>query len=1346
MKNILTKFWKMGLITLVIATTLLIPAVYAEVLPDDQNKPDLDVVYIQRLPENTYRYQVEYRPAVIVYDGRYRSFDVEPYILPGREADKRWPVVGEQVIFRAQVKNKGNATVNGFDYAWYIDNEEVSAASGTYSGNLGSGQATPERAFELAWSWEDGPHTIKFVVDPHNAINNEISELNNSLESRTDGYSFVIGVHKPVHDMFMQYKNAVGSYSFEDWMQWHFQTMNTWLNQANYKALTGEAWCPEGSKVNVRIDRIVVYDDPQEFNVLTQDLDQWLVWDGGWNMTELEAGRLGENDGTTGNAYILHYIVDTLANLTLLDVGLIHELGHQIGLIDYYQMNLPLISSFDSIAIPGIHFPAGSSYARHFGCHDLEQCWETSETVMSEKRWQENLYTTYEFGLHEVQSLNVDYGYFDTNEHVQRNLPKRRGFYGESQLNIPAENRIRLVDASNNPVSEAHIKVYHHIAGWGLYDFVKFQGDTDQDGYWNFPHTVDEQFLQAPWGTGMTYAANPFSLNFTAVPSHVGYYNVLFLAIDYQGGTCYRWLDIGDFNYEYWRGGSHAAQGTYTLSVSFEQPNPYAAPIPVGGLRAFVTTPGSITLRWVDRSDNENGFTIERGFSNMSELTNIETFPIATVAAGQTTYTDNNLNAGVIYYYRVNAYNNYGVAPSTLLEANLNLHPVAPSGLTASASVYDITISWQDNSAAEDGFLILRSTDNVAFYFLDTASVNGVTYTDRRADPDTTYYYKVVAYNGVGAYASEVVSAALVMSTTPPAAPSNVKALESEEKITISWQDNSDDEYGFRILRSTDSSVFTTIHDGRVGLTQYIDPDVSLNMTYYYKVEAYNHAGATASDVVTITMLPTPPAAPTNLTATLSAPHVVTLNWQDTSGTEDGFIIMRTTGSPDTLAEIARVPANTTTYIDTNQNLYAYWVYYKVQAYNAIGSSDSNQVGVTFIPASPVSIGIVAPINGTSAAGEAVTFSATLTDQNGWQDIGFVILYFEDTQRQQSFFVQYLIASNSFQTKSGSAIPGAANPDGSDLYLLDSNAPGYKFNCTRSSAIRSNDTLTLNWNIVFENAASGVKSMLVYAFDNHPTVERYQNGSWIVLAAPTPPLAPTGLTATAPALQTANLSWQDTSNNETGFKVLRRMSNTVFAEVASLPANATSFNDAGLRNDTLYYYKVEAYNNAGPAASNVANVRTLTTKPVVGTVTPASGAAPANTPVTLTATYADANGWQDLKEVFILIYAPPSASKSIWAYYNENENKLYMIKDYGAISQAITPGAKNPDNTDIVIENSYGSLNCSQTTVSGSGTTLAVNWSIVFKNTFIGTKNVYLGAKDEVSQSTQPIKGTWTVQ
>jgi poly(hydroxyalkanoate) depolymerase family esterase len=95
-------------------------------------------------------------------------------------------------------------------------------------------------------------------------------------------------------------------------------------------------------------------------------------------------------------------------------------------------------------------------------------------------------------------------------------------------------------------------------------------------------------------------------------------------------------------------------------------------------------------------------------------------------------------------------------------------------------------------------------------------------------------------------------------------------------------------------------------------------------------------------------------------------------------------------------------------------------------------------------------------------------------------------------------------------------------------------------------------------------------------------------------APPTPPAAPSNLTATASSSSQINLSWSDNASDETGYVVERSTSSgSGFVSVATLGANVTSFSNTGLAASTTYFYRVRASNGAGSSAnSNEASATT----------------------------------------------------------------------------------------------------------------------------------------------------------
>ena len=160
----------------------------------------------------------------------------------------------------------------------------------------------------------------------------------------------------------------------------------------------------------------------------------------------------------------------------------------------------------------------------------------------------------------------------------------------------------------------------------------------------------------------------------------------------------------------------------------------------------------SVTLTWQDNAPaNETGFKITR------QLESNESFQVATLPPGMTTYTDNNVIAGADYQFVISSFNLAG--PSQGVELDLTTMPAAPTGLAAAGGGRQVTLQWNTYGHAISGYNIYRSTSAGGENATPLASnVVGTTFTDTNLTPGTTYYYEIAAVDsaGEGAKAAEV--------------------------------------------------------------------------------------------------------------------------------------------------------------------------------------------------------------------------------------------------------------------------------------------------------------------------------------------------------------------------------------------------------------------------------------------------------------------------------------------------------------------------------------------------------------------------------------------------------------
>lgn len=86
---------------------------------------------------------------------------------------------------------------------------------------------------------------------------------------------------------------------------------------------------------------------------------------------------------------------------------------------------------------------------------------------------------------------------------------------------------------------------------------------------------------------------------------------------------------------------------------------------------------------------------------------------------------------------------------------------------------------------------------------------------------------------------------------------------------------------------------------------------------------------------------------------------------------------------------------------------------------------------------------------------------------------------------------------------------------------------------------------------------------------------------------------PTNLVATPQSTTQINLAWNDNATNEDGYYVYRSADGISFTLLSTEAANTTTYNDTGLTESTVYYYKIVPFDTSGEGvASNVVAMRT----------------------------------------------------------------------------------------------------------------------------------------------------------
>ena len=134
---------------------------------------------------------------------------------------------------------------------------------------------------------------------------------------------------------------------------------------------------------------------------------------------------------------------------------------------------------------------------------------------------------------------------------------------------------------------------------------------------------------------------------------------------------------------------------------------------------------------------------------------------------------------------------------------------------------------------------------------------------------------------------------------------------------------------------------------------------------------------------------------------------------------------------------------------------------------------------------------------------------------------------------------------------------------------------------------------TENIKLTFTCPASLKADLERYAALHSHTYGEEVDALTLIDQTPAPPVAPSGLGATAVSSSRIDLAWTDNATNESGFRLERALDGLTFAEIATLGAGVTSYSNTGLAPSTTYTYRVRAYNAVDASAySNTASATT----------------------------------------------------------------------------------------------------------------------------------------------------------
>ncbi len=505
---------------------------------------------------------------------------------------------------------------------------------------------------------------------------------------------------------------------------------------------------------------------------------------------------------------------------------------------------------------------------------------------------------------------------------------------------------------------------------------------------------------------------------------------------------------------------------------------------------------------------------------------------------------------------------------SEILSAMAASEPItvkAPSTLSASSASSKVSLTWKDNADNETGFLLERSLSSASgFSALKNLDANQTSYTDNQVNAGKQYYYRVKAVNN--SIESSFSNTASVTVIPPvPAVPSNLDAANVLiNSLKLTWSDNDANEDGFRLERSLNpTSGFEQITSAASGVTSFDDSGLSENTVYYYRVSSYNIAGNSAwSPVLSVTTSSKPVPATNvfaywpldNSGADLSGHgHNLTCcnGISYVSDCKKGLSSAKLDGRDDYAASPS---------VDPGDN-------FTVTAWVKIPSGTLNiQTVIANGPSGSVSDGFKLMVN---------TYGTT--DKK---------IIFESGDGTTSAVTRS--AANAFSFDQWNYIAVTINKT-TGVVRLFCNGTDVTSESGVHKKFKTSSILRLGQ---MTNSNFGLKGQLDEVFIYNKVLSSSELLASMNVNFLSPP---TGLSSGNITVQSADLSWTDNAEQETGF-TLQRSTDPLsgFETIATLGSNAHSFQDAGLSDNTTYYYRVSAFTSA--ENSTWSNTLTLKTE------------------------------------------------------------------------------------------------------------------------------------------------------
>jgi hypothetical protein len=299
--------------------------------------------------------------------------------------------------------------------------------------------------------------------------------------------------------------------------------------------------------------------------------------------------------------------------------------------------------------------------------------------------------------------------------------------------------------------------------------------------------------------------------------------------------------------------------------------------------------------------------------------------------------------------------------------------PGPVTGLTAQSNTpTSVTLDWTNPGAADFARVRICRAAGASAPTLPCTGLNLAaptsTYTDsRQLLPNHEYTYALWAFDRAGNASARRSVTVTTQAKTPPG---NVTGLTAtalpDGSIRLDWTNPGDADFaGVRLCRAVGATAPTLPCGIKLAAPTHSFTDTNgliANTQYTYSVFAYDTVGSTASGAhASATVLATPPANVTGLTATALSATSVKLDWTNPTDADfAGVRICRAYGAtaPTLPCAGVNVPKPTTTFTDTAGLIPNTQYTYAVFAYDTVGSAASGAAATVTTQPAPLSANV----------------------------------------------------------------------------------------------------------------------------------------------------------------------------------------------------------------------------------------------------------------------------------------------------------------------------------------------------------------------------------------------------